>query len=168
MPAATTKTELLTISQKEYDKLAALIRPLRPAVALHKREDDTSIKDVIVHRGHWIHLFLGWYASGQSGAEVFFPAPGYKWSDLKAYNRMLRVKTAKTGWSTAQAALAAAYEDLMTFIEGHSQEELYGAPMRGAKNAWTAGRWAEAAGPSHFRSAAKWIRAELRLDQTET
>jgi len=30
--------------------------------------------------------------------------------------------------------------------------------MQGANNDWTTGRWAEAAGPSHYRSAAKFIR----------
>lgn len=166
MPAATTKTDLLAVTRKEYDTLAALITPLRPAAALHKREDDTSIKDVVVHRGHWIHLFLGWYASGQAGAEVYFPAPGYKWSDLKAYNLMLRKRTANIGWSTAQAALAAAHDDLLGFIDGLSQDDLYARPMTGAHNKWTTGRWAEAAGASHYRSAAKWIRAQLRADRS--
>jgi len=34
----------------------------------------------------------------------------------------------------------------------------------GGDAGWTAGRYAEAAGASHFRSASKYIRAELRAD----
>ena len=37
--------------------------------------------------------------------------------------------------------------------------------MTGAGNACTPGRWAEAAGPSHDRSVAKWIRACPRDDE---
>jgi len=41
------------------------------------------------------------------------------------------------------------------------EAELYGGPMPGGTG-WTTGRYAEAAGPSHYRSAAKFLRAALR------
>jgi hypothetical protein len=130
--------------------------------AMRKREDDTSIKDVIAHRAHWIDLFLGWYRDGQAGRPVYFPAKGYKWNDLKAYNAQLRADQIGLGWDDAKALLAANHAKLITFIEATSDAALYGGPMKGANNSWTAGRWAEAAGPSHYRSAAKWLRACIR------
>lgn len=39
-----------------------------------------------------------------------------------------------------------------------------GAPMRGGGSDWTTGRWAEAAGASHRRSAARWVRGSLGAD----
>ncbi len=51
---------------------------------------------------------------------------------------------------------------LMAFIGDRSNDALYGAPMKGANNAWTTGRWAEASGASHYRSAAKAVRAQLK------
>ena len=121
-----------------------------------------SIKDIVGHRAHWIDLFLGWYADGQAGREVQFPAEGYKWNDLKRYNADLRVRQAGLSWSEARVMLADRHRALTSFIEGESDEKLYGGPMKGGNNKWPAGRWAEAAGPSHYRSAAKYVRARLR------
>ncbi|MCV3271186.1 ClbS/DfsB family four-helix bundle protein [Roseobacter sinensis] len=160
--AATTRTALIEITQKEYDKLTRLIAPLCAAQAVVKDDDDTSIKDVIAHRAHWIELFLGWYADGQAGKEVHFPAAGYKWNELRRYNADLRLRQKDLGWDGAVAALETRFTELSAFIDGKTDAELYGGPMKGANNHWTPGRWAEAAGPSHFRSAAKYIRARLR------
>ncbi|GFE52345.1 hypothetical protein So717_40980 [Roseobacter cerasinus] len=160
--AATTRDELIAITRKEYDKLAKLITQVTEAQALIKDADDTSIKDVIAHRAHWVELFLAWYADGQAGREVHFPAEGYKWNDLKRYNADLRARQMDLSWEEAVTALQQAQATLLAFIEETSEAELYGRPMEGAKNHWTPGRWAEAAGPSHFRSAAKYIRARLR------
>lgn len=160
--AATSKEELLSITQKDFLKLKTLIAPISAADALRKDDEDTSIKDVIAHRAHWIELFLGWYIDGQAGKTVYFPAEGYKWNDLRRYNAELRQQQAHISWEDALVALDQATEKLDAFLRSCSNAELYDGPMKGAKNNWTTGRWAEAAGPSHFRSAAKYIRARLK------
>ncbi len=161
MPAAS-KTALLEITRKEFQKLESLISEIDSDQALEKDEDDTSIKDVIAHRAHWIELFLGWHRDGLAGKDVQFPAEGYKWNELKRYNANLRQRQAKWSWRKAVSELKARNEDLVAFMESHTDKHLYGGPMKGAKNDWTTGRWAEASGPSHFRSAAKYIRARLK------
>lgn len=163
--AATSKADLLSLTEKEFAKLKTLLVSLEADAALRKREDDTSIKDVIAHRAHWIELFLGWYADGMAGKPVHFPAEGYKWNDLKRYNADLRARQAHLGWAEAMALLDANHEKLLEFLQSLSDAELYSGPMKGAKNAWTPGRWAEAAGASHYRSATKYIRACLRADR---
>ena len=161
MPAAANKSDLLTVTRKEYDKLTKLISPIEDdlASALH---DGVSIKDTIGHRSHWIELFLGWYRDGQAGKTVHFPAEGYKWSDLKAYNADLRKRQSSMSWDDARQLLERNASKLEGFIESLDEDALYGGPMKGANNKWTTGRWAEAAGASHYRSAAKFIRACLR------
>lgn len=161
--AAATRDELLATSLKEYRKLEALIADLSGEQAAMKDDDDTSIKDVIGHRAHWIDLFLGWYEDGQAGRQVSFPAPGYKWNQLKAYNAALRGAQMGLSWDEARELLSANHARLVGFITGHDDADLYGGPMQGANNDWTPGRWAEAAGPSHYRSAAKYIRQILKL-----
>ncbi|WP_171178955.1 ClbS/DfsB family four-helix bundle protein [Ruegeria sp. HKCCD8929] len=160
--AATNKTELLEVSEKEFAKLERLIAAITNEQAIQQDEDATSIKDVVAHRAHWIGLFLGWYSDGQAGKPVYFPAKGYKWNDLKRYNSELRLQQKDMGWDAAVSALQDGNAKLMQFIQSHSNSGLYDGPMQGANNNWTTGRWAEAAGPSHFRSAAKYIRARLR------
>ena len=163
MPAATNKTDLLAVTAKDFEKLDALLADVPAKLALVKDEEDTSIKDVVAHRAHWIDLFLGWRADGLAGKEVFFPAKGYKWSDLKLYNADLRARQARIGWKRACEMLRDRHGALTEFLEGETNRALYGGPMKGAKNHWTAGRFAEAAGPSAYRSAAKYIRARLRV-----
>ena len=83
MPAATNKSDLLSITDKEWSKLQSVIESVPASLAYIKDEDDISIKDIIGHRAHWIGLFLGWYADGKAGKTVHFPAQGYKWNQLK-------------------------------------------------------------------------------------
>ncbi|MGJ8529126.1 ClbS/DfsB family four-helix bundle protein [Maritalea sp.] len=165
MPAATNKTDLLAVTRNEYTKLIKLIDQIDEPTALTKT-DDASIKDTIGHRAHWIELFLGWYADGHAEKEVSFPAKGYKWNDLKRYNADLRESQETLSWADAKQLLETNKTKLEKFIQSHSDEELYGGPMKGANNNWTTGRWAEAAGPSHFRSAAKYLRSVLKANKS--
>lgn len=161
MPAQS-KSALLEVTQKEFDKLQALLAKVSEEAALAKDADNTSIKDVVAHRAHWIDLFFGWYTDGQAGKEVHFPAPGYKWNELPRYNAALREQQKDLSWLEACALLSDGHERLSAFLDGLSEKALYNGPMKGAKNDWTVGRWAEATGPSHYRSAAKYIRARLK------
>ncbi|MEM9514624.1 MAG: ClbS/DfsB family four-helix bundle protein [Actinomycetota bacterium] len=163
MASAVSRAELLAVARKEFDSLNALLDRVGGEFALVKDEDDTSIKDIVAHRAHWISLYLGWYHDGLAGQEVHFPAAGYKWNDLKRYNADLRAQQVHLGWYDACSQLRHAHADLMEFVDTHSEDDLYGGPMAGANNRWTAGRWAEAAGPSHYRSASKYIRRRLRV-----
>ncbi|MEL7041112.1 MAG: ClbS/DfsB family four-helix bundle protein [Pseudomonadota bacterium] len=165
MPAALSKTELLAVTETEWEKLWSVISRVPDDAALIMDEDETSIKDIVAHRAHWIDLFLGWYRDGVDGKEVYFPAKTYKWNDLKRYNRDLRMRQKTMSWDQAKQALSNGHQTLLGFLTGLSNLDLYGAPMPGAKNSWTTGRWAEAAGPSHYRSAAKYIRQRLRQIQ---
>lgn len=160
--AATDKAALIATTRDEFARLSKLIADLDPQEVLQPDDEGCSIKDIIAHRAHWIDLFLGWYRDGQAGQEVAFPAPGYKWNQLKAYNAVLRAQQAGLAWQDAVRTLNAAHARLMTQIEALDGTALYGGPMKGARNSWTTGRWAEAAGASHYRSAAKYIRARRR------
>lgn len=160
--AAQCKSDLLDLCHREFARLDRLIGSLTPAIALAKDAEDTSIKDIIAHRAHWVDLFLGWYADGLAGKPVHFPAKGYKWNALKRYNADLRARQVNVSWAQAVTLLHTGNASLLALLENRSDAELYGGPMQGAKNNWTPGRWAEAAGPSHYRSAAKYIRSRLK------
>ncbi|MBY5933792.1 ClbS/DfsB family four-helix bundle protein [Tateyamaria omphalii] len=162
MPAAQNKADLAAITTKEFEKLNTLLDLIPADRAMEPVEDDTSIKDVIGHRAHWIDLFFGWYEDGQAGRAVFFPAEGYKWNDLKRYNADLRARQADLDWPGAVALLRNNHKRLRAFIETRSEAELYDGPLKGSNNKWRLGRWVEATGPSHYRSASKFIRKAVR------
>lgn len=161
MPARS-RDELLAVCEKEYAKLETLLDKVPEPLRLETDDDDTSLKDIVGHRAHWIELFLGWYRDGLAGRDVQFPAPGYKWNELKRYNADLRTAQKDLGWEEVRDMLAVNHRKLMGLITETGDEALYSGPMKGARNDWAAGRWAEAAGPSHYRSAAKYIRQRLR------
>jgi len=161
MPAKT-KKELLALTAKEFEKLQKVLDDMPAILRLKKDADETSPKDIIGHRAHWIQLFLGWYHDGKAGRDVFFPAKGYKWNELKRYNAELRQKQADLSWQSAGSLLETSHAELLALLESLADEDLYGGPMKGANNDWTTGRWAEAAGPSHYRSAIKYLRQRIR------
>ena len=165
MPA-TTKSDLLAVARGEFAKLERVIASVDAEQALLKDDEGASIKDVVAHRAHWIDLFFGWYKDGEAGKIVYFPAEGYRWNELKRYNAELRAVQAGLGWADACQHLSDRHRKLMEFLESKTHADLYGGAMKGANNDWTPGRWAEAAGPSHYRSAAKYIRARLKETKT--
>ena len=160
--AASNKSELLDVTEKEFAKLSKMLEGIATKQAMKKRDENTSIKDVIGHRAHWIELFLGWYRDGKAGRKVYFPAKGYKWNQLKDYNQKLRAEQADLSFVDAKKKLNINHKKLIRFIKSQSNNELYASAMQGANNDWTPGRWAEAAGPSHYRSACKYIRQCLK------
>ena len=160
MPAKD-KAHLIAVTHAEFDKLTKQLAGVTTYNANLKDQDGISIKDIIAHRAHWIGLFLGWYEDGQAEREVHFPAKGFKWNQLPAYNAALRATQIDLGWSEACNYLGNQHIRLITLLESLSDTQLYSAPMKGAQNAWTTGRWAEASGASHYRSATKYIRARL-------
>ncbi|MEL6798517.1 MAG: ClbS/DfsB family four-helix bundle protein [Pseudomonadota bacterium] len=162
MPAATTKADLIAVCEMDFAKLMDTLKEVSPDLAIRPFEDGVTIKDTVGHRAHWIDLFLGWWADAQAGREVHTPAKGYKWSDLKAYNAKLRADQADLAWSDARALLEDRHAALMALLSTVDDAALYGGPMTGGNGKWTAGRYAEASGASHYRSARKFIRACLR------
>lgn len=117
---------------------------------------------MIGHRAHWTTLFLEWFNDGQAGKTVYFLAEGYKWNDLKRYNADLRIRQTRLTWDEVQKMLHDSRAKLTAFLDIHSDADLYGGPMEGANNNWEAGRWADAAGASRYRSVAKYVRATLK------
>jgi len=64
MPAATNRADLMAVADKEYTKLDKLIADIPDTLANRAFEDGWSIRDVILHRAHWIGLFFQWLDEG--------------------------------------------------------------------------------------------------------
>jgi hypothetical protein len=98
MPRPTTKQELITAANSQFDKLFSLI----DAMPKHEQtaefcfdaatagkeahwERDKNIRDVLVHLYEWHQLLLNWVKSNQNGdGKPFLPEP-YNW---KTYGEM--------------------------------------------------------------------------------
>lgn len=162
MPAATNRDDLIAACEREFAKLSGLLDGVTEAEASAPDADGWSIRDVIAHRAHWIALFLRWWSDGRAGREVHMPDAGVGWGDLKTYNAALRDRNAELSHDEARKRLRDGHGALMDLLDRLDDADLYGGPMVGGNGKWTAGRYAEAAGASHYRSAAKFVRGRLR------
>lgn len=166
MPAATNKKDLLAVFDKDLAKLRKTLHSIDEEAAMWSAPDDTiTIKGIIAHRTHWMHLFHGWYEDGIAGREVHVPVKGYKWNQLKAYNALLYAQGDQTSWEALIVGFQAACDKLRSFIETHDDADLYTNGAHPWTGKWTLGRYAEASGPSHFRSANTYIRKALRSSE---
>ena len=157
--AATTKDDLIALTEKEFEKLQKNLADVDDALATTPHpEDGVTIKDTVLHRVHWINLFFKWYKDGKAGKEVAVPAPGYKWNQLKEYNAKIREETRDVSWASARDRLKRGHKKLVKLLNELDDKALYGKSPYDWTNKWTLGRWAESSGPSHYRSAAKYIR----------
>ncbi|MEL6435785.1 MAG: ClbS/DfsB family four-helix bundle protein [Pseudomonadota bacterium] len=163
MPAATNRTDLLAVFDKELSKLNKTLADVDEATANGCAPDDTvTIKGVIAHRTHWMGMFHTWFEDGLAGREVHVPAKGYKWNQLKAYNAGLYAEGDRRDWADVKADFDAACNRLRAFIADHNDADLYAPGGHAWTGKWTLGRYAEASGPSHFRSANAYVRKALK------
>lgn len=163
MPAATNKSELLAVFDKDLAKLKKTLEAVDEETSTLSAPDDAvTVKGIIAHRTHWMGMFHHWYEDGVSGREVFVPAKGYKWNQLKAYNAPVYAKGDETPWPDLLSAFDAACDRLRSFIVARDDQELYADGVHAWTGKWTLGRYAEASGPSHFRSANSYIRKALK------
>jgi len=158
MPAATTQADLIAVTDKEWAKLCRVLDKVPHALNEAKDADGVSIKDVLTHRAHWSGLFFQWLEEGEAAQ---MPDHGVKWNQLKPYNAGLRETYADMTYAEARDWLTDAHRLLSVWMAATPEDVLYGGPMPGGTG-WTRGRYAEAAGPSHYRSAATYIRKRLR------
>lgn len=160
--AAQSKDELRALTQTEFTKLTKLLDAVDESQADFQSSDGVSIKQVIGHRIHWLDLFFGWYEDGKAGKEVQIPAPGYKWNQLKAYNIKVYEAEATKPWADVLDELDTGHAAFLDFIDRLEADVLYTQHIYPWTNDWTLGRWAESSGPSHYRSAAKFVRQVKR------
>jgi len=163
MHAAANKSDLLSVFDKDLAKLTQTLAGIDEETSqLSSPDDPTTIKGILAHRTHWMGQFHHWYEEGVAGREVHVPAKGYKWNQLKAYNAPIYAQAQRRDWETLQADFKAACTKLRTLIDALDDAELYGAGVYAWTGKWTLGRYAEASGPAHFRSAHRYIRKTRR------
>lgn len=163
MPAATNKSGLLATFDRERTKLAATLAAVCVVKAQFRAADHpASIKGIIAHRTHWIARFHVWYEDGLAGRPVHIPAEGYTWAMLTSYNQALYDNGDRMEWDDLMTRFEAEADRLRALIVSLDDDVLYASKRFGWTGKWTLGRWAEASGPSHFRSANINIRKILR------
>lgn len=176
MARATTKADLLTAAQTQFEKLLSLIdsmdedfqnAPFSKEIASKGKENhwkrDKNLRDVLIHLYEWHQLLLNWVDKNTKGESVpFLPSP-YNWKTYGDMNVEFWKKHQNTPLTKAKDMVEESHKDVMKLIETFSNEELF------AKNAlpWTGtsplGSYCVSATSSHYDWAIKKIKANIKL-----
>ncbi|MEL6913172.1 MAG: ClbS/DfsB family four-helix bundle protein [Pseudomonadota bacterium] len=164
MPAATNKDDLLSATHAEYRKLLALVERFDAKRAKVSDASGYSAQRIVGHRAAWIDLFFGWCRDADAGITPRMPKAGYLWRNTPELSDEIWAEQRQMTWREIVALLDKKHAAFVEFLEGQDDDALYAKPMSpGLK--WTRGRYAEAVGPAHYRSAAKYMRGLLRVLQ---
>ena len=138
MPRPTSKSDLLTLSQQNFEKL------MQFADSMSDRERETpfdfsgdkskteahwgrdkNLRDVYIHLYEWHRLLINWVGSNMNGGSItFLPAP-YNWKNYGDMNRAFWQAHQETETDSARKMLEATHREVMALAEKLSEEELY-------------------------------------------
>lgn len=128
MPRPKTKKELLTLSQKNYDRLLDFIESLNEIERnkeFSKGYLNRNSTDVLAHLHHWHLMFLNWYAEGMSGKKPDMPAIGYTWKTVPELNRTIWEKYKHPNYPNVKKRLYSSYTNIQKLIKKHTDYELF-------------------------------------------
>lgn len=176
MPRPTTKHELLAAASTSFEKLTKLWDGFTPeqshapfpealwscGAEAHWRRD-LCLRDVVIHLYQWHNLVTVWVAANQAGTPTnFFPAP-YTWRNYAALNEQFVHQHQKTTYEKARELLAASHQQVLTMIEGFTNEELFTKKHFSWTGTTSLGSYFASATSSHYAWAAKKTRAYVSL-----
>ncbi len=165
MPRPQSKSELQTLSQKNYEQLLLFITNLPD----EKREKEfpegtmnRNIRDIIGHLHHWHLLFFNWYEIGMEGKKPAIPKEGYTFADTPRLNREIWQECQHFSLKEITILFEQSHQKIMQIIEKHNDEELFTKK----KYAWTGstslGAYLVSATSSHYDWALKLIRKSTK------
>lgn len=129
MPRPTNKSDLLALSQKNYESLLALIEQIpleQQSAPFEYNERDKTLRDVLVHLYEWQILLLRFVRTNlerTSDFVPFLPAP-YNFKTYPAMNREIWQKHQSTPLENAKAMLEKSHTQCMELIETLPPKEL--------------------------------------------
>lgn len=128
MPRPKSKSELLELSQNNYEKLLTLVNSFSREEANKTFPEGTmnrNIRDVLAHLHHWHTMMQEWYSIGMQGKKPDMPAKGYKWVEMPDLNKKIWETYQDISLEAAQKMLQKSYSDIQIIIHQHTNEELF-------------------------------------------
>lgn len=161
MPRPTNKTELLELSEKNFQSLLNFIDNLTAEEQnkeFPKGTMNRNISDVLMHLHHWHQMMEEWYSVGMKGEKPDIPAKGYTWKTTPELNQCIWERYSNTPLEEAKQNFKSSYLSMRKIIEKHSNAELF----EKKKYKWTGtsslGAYLISATSSHYDWALKLIK----------
>jgi len=172
MPRPTTKSELISAANTQFDKLQKLIDAMPEAdqTAVFLFEDrDRNVRDVLVHLYEWHQLLLSWTAANTGGtAKPFLPEP-YNWKTYPQMNVEFWEKHRSTAYEASKAMLTDSHNKVLALIESFSDEELFTKKYFSWTGTTNLGSYCVSATSSHYDWAMKKLKLHIKtLKESKT
>jgi len=161
MPRPTSKSELLTRSQANYEKLIDYVEALAPdeqEAAFKPGTLNRNIRDVLMHLHHWHLLFLDWYEIGMAGGKPDMPAKGYTWKTMPALNQWVFEQYQSTSLAFAKTSLEESFHAVQAIIHTRKEEELFTKKKYTWTGSTSLGQYVISNTSSHYDWALKLIK----------
>ena len=161
MPRPKTKTELLELSQKNYDQLNRLIDALSAEEQIKPFPRGTmnrNIRDVLAHLHHWHLLFLDWYQAGMKGEKPAMPAAGYSWKTTPQLNQKIWEDYQKVDLEEIRTRFSKSHTQVFRLIKKHTHEELFEKKQYHWTGTTSLGAYLVSATSSHYDWGFKLIK----------
>lgn len=161
MARPTNKTELLHLSQKNFELLMDLIGSFseeEQTSEFPKGTMNRNIRDVLMHLHHWHLMMIDWYEVGMKGKKPDMPAKGYTWKTTPELNRSILETYKNTPLEDAKKDLESSFENVRSLIEKHSDEELFEKKRYKWTGTISLGAYFVSATSSHYDWAIKLIK----------
>ncbi len=156
-----TKSELLSLSKQNFNKLIDFIRGMDVNEQNKEFPQGTmnrNIRDVLMHLHHWHLMMLDWYATGMAGAKPEMPAKGYTWKTTPELNKWIWEKYKQTSLDKAKESFKTSFQQVREIIESHSDEELFEKKRYKWTGTTSLGAYFVSATSSHYDWALNLIR----------
>jgi hypothetical protein len=161
MPRPKTKTELLELSAKNYEKLMALINAKSAEVQKKEFPEgylNRNIRDVLCHLNHWHLMMKDWHDAGMRGKKPEIPAKGYTWKTTQDLNMVIQMQYENTPLDEAKNLLADSYDQIQDIIKQYSNDELFEKKRYKWTGTTSLGAYLVSATSSHYDWAYKLIK----------
>lgn len=174
MPRPTTKPDLISAANNQFDKLWQLIDSLPNAEGIvfdfgddsklketHWKRDK-NLRDILIHLYEWHQLLLNYVTANQNGKrEPFLPEP-YNWKTYGDMNVEFWKKHQGTPYGKSKEILTESHSQVLALIENFSNDELFAKQSFPWTGGSTLGSYCVSATASHYDWAMKKIKAHIK------
>ncbi|MFY0652757.1 MAG: ClbS/DfsB family four-helix bundle protein [Cyclobacteriaceae bacterium] len=165
MPRPKTKAELLESSQKNFERLKALVNSFSQKEQEFEFPGGTlnrNICDVLAHLYHWHLMMMEWYSVGMSGLKPDIPAKSYTWKTVPELNYQIWENYKNESLSSVLAKLNESHLLIMQKINQHTNDELFEKKRYRWTGTISLGAYLISSTSSHYDWAYKLIRKSRR------
>ena len=166
MPRPTTKQDLISTANEQFEKLWKLIDSIpkeQQNTSFLFEDRDKNLRDILVHLYEWHQLLLNWINANQNGEQKpFLPEP-YNWKTYPNMNIGFWEKHQNTNYDKSKKMLKDNHNKVMELIEKFSNDELFSKKYFSWTGTTTLGAYCISATASHYDWAMKKIKKHIKL-----